>query len=442
MLNVTIPGPLTYEQTCRFTTIALLTLSLASVAKVSRADDQDVFKLEAGVVRTEDNNLFRLPDAVDPFLLGAGGHQRSETITASHLGLTMDQSIGLQQFHLEGFETYYDYKNYSFLSGTTTNFLASWQLAITRALTGKLSTQRQSSPANFSYYQIYNKRDIVTLDSTDLNLDWSPTSTLHLTTDLAERKYIDSADNKQISSYDSKFMEFGLLYAFTSGGSIGVVNDRTLGTIPDQVLSPIYQLDTGFQQNEDKLTLNWPFTTRAQLNAQAGYLKRDYDHFSTRNYSGGTGTLSLNYGLLDTVYVVGPLASGYTELPLDFGILASVNRSYNPFVNDDESYFIDDKKTVQILYTPTPKINLKLRFDDNKDNYLGAITGNILTPRRSDIYKVYTLELDWNPAKSLALAAVLAREQRDSTAAVNTNGCLYGCSYKDNNVSFSLIYKY
>ena len=425
----------------RFAPLTVLCLMQLICMSVSRADPHDVLSLEAGVQRSFDDNLFRIPDSVDPYTLGAGGHERSDTITTGQFGFMLDQGIGLQKLHFEALETYYDYQNYRFLDGTTTNYLASWQLAVTRALTGKLSTSRLQSPANFAYYQVYNRRDIITQDSTDLILDLAPTGTWHLTTDMAKRKYIDSANDKQIASYDYNFIETGLLYGFSSGGSIGVLNDNTTGTFLEQALNPADQLDTGFKQNEEKLALIWPFTTDSLLNAQVGYVERQYDHFSIRNYSGTTANVSFSYGALDNQAVTGQLPSGYTVLPLNYGFLVAFTRTYNPYVNEVESYYVDDKKTVQALWMPTPKINVKLRVDANKNDFAGPLP-NVITAARNDTDNTYTFELDWNPSRTIALALTLAREKRNSTAVVGSLGCIAGCDYTDNIVGLSFVYNY
>src|SRR5271169_1400086 len=56
-------------RTKRFRLHALSLFCLLSLLGMesSFADNLDVFNLEAGVQRVYDNNLFRLPDAVDPF---------------------------------------------------------------------------------------------------------------------------------------------------------------------------------------------------------------------------------------------------------------------------------------------------------------------------------------------------------------------------------------
>ena len=392
----------------------------------SFADNLDVFNLEADVQQTFDNNLFRLPDAVDPYNLGLGKHERSDSITTGSLGVLVDQPIGLQKLHFEALESYNHYQNYGYLDGNTTNYNASWQLAVTRALTGTLSTQRSQSAASFVYYNTYNVRNIITQDTTDLNLDWSPLGNWHMTADLAKRTYVNSENNTQVLSNDYNYVEGGIKYVFSSGASLGWVHDKSIGTFRDQLLDVQNQLDTGYEQNEDKIVLAWPITGKSLVNAQVGNVDRKYDHFSSRNYSGTTGNVSYSNDFTSTI-----------------NLTASAARAYNPYADNNESYYGYVKRTIQASWMPRSKLTLKLRFDSYTNDYRGPIPGVTVLVPRIDNGNTRTLEADWAFTRTVTLVGAVIWDQRGSTALAGSPGCTYaGCGFNDTSVNFSVNAKF
>lgn len=404
----------------------------------SFADDQNVLNqhvlsLEAGVQSTVDNNLFRLPDNVDPSSVGVNGHQRSDSITTKYAGLLVEQPIGLQKLHLEALKSILSYQNYGYLDGDTTTFNAYWQMALTRALTGKLSSNRSQQAAGFAYYQTYNTRDIVTTNNTDLNLDWSPLGNWHLTTDIANKSYINSQNFVQVSSFYTKFLEGGLNYMFSSGTNLSVVHDRNLGSFLSQPLDPINQVDNAFLEDTNKITLAWPVTGESLVNAQIGHIDRKYKNYPSRNYSGPIGNISYSYGAQDTLTYFGILPGSYSRtqpggmifLPKNIGLNVSAARSYSQYVqtsqgvNDPSSYYVNDKLTAQANWLPTSTLNLKIRFDsyrnDFRDPVYPAGTVNPSYTQRIDNGNTHTLELDWTPSKTVSLVASVIRDRRGSS---------------------------
>jgi exopolysaccharide biosynthesis operon protein EpsL len=409
----------------------------------SFADDQDIFNLEAGVQQAIDNNLFRLPAAVDPYTLGLSGHERSDSITTTSLGVLYNQPIGMQKLHIEAVESDNRYQNYGYLGGTTTYYNASWQLAVTRALTGMLSTNKTQSIANFAYYNAYTVRDLITNDSTDLNLDWSLSgSDWHMTADLADRDYLNSENNTQVASTNYKFLEGGIKYVFPSGSSIGVFLDKSVGSYKGQVLDVVNQLDTGFNEKQEKVVLVWPITGKSLVNAQIGNVNRQYDHFASRNYSGTTGNISYSYGALNNLAYIGPLPGGLIELPQNMGLIVSAARTYNPFTDINESYYVNTKRTVQANWMPTFKLNIKLRFDSYTNDFRDPIPGVTVLVPRIDNGNTYTLEADWALTRTIVVVGTAIRDQRGSTALVGSTDCIVGCGYNDISGSLSINAKF
>jgi len=386
------------------------------------ADDQDainqhVFNLEAGINLSMDNNLFRLPDSVNPSTLGLPGSKRSDTVRSEYVGLVVDQPIGLQQFHLEAVVDENNYHNYGYLNGRTTNYNGYWQLAFTPQLTGKLSSNRTQSAAGFANYQNYNARNIITSENTGLNLDWSPLGNWHLISSFSDVTYVSSINSTSLQSYDSKVIEGGINYVFPSGANLALIHDKTNGTIRSQILDPINQLDTGYQENIDKVTFNWPITGKSNINAQIGFDDRHNDHFSSRNYSGSIGNLS------------------YTQdITSKLSISANAWRTYSAWVDQNESYYVRDAKSLQALWQTTSKLTIKVRLDSYRQDFRQPLPGITVVNPRLDNGLTHTLELNYAPLSTVSVVGSIVKDQRGST--------IGSWNYNDTSINLSINAKF
>jgi len=413
---------MTYRNPIRLFAIPLLGLLQLFGMGHAFADDQDainqhVFNLEAGINLTLDNNLFRLPDSVNPTSVGLPGSQRSDTVRSEYVGLVVDQPIGLQQFHLEAVVDENSYHNYGYLNGRTTNYNGYWQLAFTPKLTGKMSSNRTQSAAGFTNYQTYNARNIITSDNTDLNLDWSPLGNWHLTSDFSDVTYVSSVNTTSVSSYDSKVTALGINYVFSSGANFGIVYNKTIGRIKSQILDITNQLDTGYQENVDKISLSWPLTGKSLINAQIGYDDRHYDHFASRNYSGSVGNLSYSQDVTSKINVT-----------------VSAGRTYNPYTENNDSYFTSDNKSLQTTCKATSKLTFKARFDSYSHDYRNPIPGVTVLIPRMDSAITHTLELDWDPLSTISVVGSVVKDQRESTVG--------SWNYNDTSINLSINAKF
>ena len=388
------------------------------------ADDQDainqhVFNLEAGINLTLDNNLFRLPDSVNPSNFGINGSKRSDTVSSEYVGFAVDQPIGLQKLHLEAVVAQNKYHNYGYLDGKTTNYNGYWQLAFTPQLTGRLSSNRTQSAAGYATYQTYTARNIITSDNTDLNLDWSPLGNWHLTTNYADRSYISSVNSTAIpiQSYDSKVIEGGINYVFPSGANLALVHDKTKGTIRSQNLDVANQRDTGYQENADKLSLSLPLTTRSLLNAQIGHEERQYDHFASRNHSGSIGNLTYAQ-----------------DITSKLNLSANASRTYYAYLDNNESFYTKDSKSLQAAWLATSKLTLKARLESDRKDYRQPLSTTSSPMHHLDNGVTHSLELDYAPLSTISVVASIVRDQRGST--------IGSWNYHDTSVNLSINAKF
>ena len=422
MPNSSIGSPTQHRNPIQLFVISLFGLLQILGIGLASADDQDainqhVFNLEAGINLTQDNNLFRLPDSLNPSNFGINGTKRSDTITSEYIGFVVDQPIGLQKLHLEAVVDENKYHNYGYLNGRTTNYNGYWQLAFTPELTGKLSSNRTQTAAGFTSYQTYNARNIITTENTGLNLNWSPLGNWHLITNFSDITYVSSINSTSIQSYDSKVIEGGINYVFPSGANLALLHDHTTGSIRSQILDVVNQLDTGYLENADKVTLNWPITGKSLINAQIGFDDRQYDHFTSRNYSGSTGNISYTQDITNKINL-------------------SVNavRTYNAWIGQAESYNIRDAKSLQALWQTTSKLTFKARLDSYRQDYRQPIPGVIVLIPRLDNGLTHTLELDYAPLSTISVVASIARDRRGST--------IGSWNYNDTSINLSINAKF
>ena len=255
------------------------------------------------------------------------------------------------------------------------------------------------------------------MNSHRVDADWSPLGNWHLIAALSDRTSINSQAYYQDQSNESKLAEGGARYVFTSGASLSVFHDRSIGTFLSQPLDATNQLDTGFKQNEDKIVLAWPITGKSFVNAGIGNLDRKYDHFSSRDFSGTTSNISYSNDLTNKI-----------------NLTVSAARMLNPYTDNNESYFVNNTESLQASWQPLSKLALKLRFDSYKHDFRDPIPGVTVPITRVDNGNTQTLEADWGLSRTVSVVGTVARDKRGSTIA--------GWNYNDTAVTVSINAKF
>ena len=268
---------------------------LAAMQHSALANELDTWNIVGGISVTRDNNLFRLSNSADTQAL-LRTTSRSETITATNIGLKFNKPVSLQRFEFDLGVTDYHYQNFSYLNFAGINYNAAWRWNLTPNLTGNLTSSRQQTLMSFLDYNNYTTRNLRTIEQHRFDADFNVGGGWHLTGGAFQSTYRNSQPFVQESDTTLDSAEAGVKYRFTSGSDLSFVNRTGRGVFINRP-EPIYssQLDNKYSQTENELRFRWLTNPKANIDTKLAYLERKHDNFSERDFHGMTGGLSAEW---------------------------------------------------------------------------------------------------------------------------------------------------
>jgi exopolysaccharide biosynthesis operon protein EpsL len=378
-------------------TFSLVTLSLASPAL---ADEQDALNFSAGAVVTFDDNLFRLPDSADT-RQSLGKSQRSDRILITNAGIKIDKPYSLQRFQVDLNVVDNRYDTYSYLDYTALNYRAAWLWQLTPNIKGTLSADQQQVLNSFSEFLGFEnesiiRRSIQTNENRIFDVDALVGGGWHLLGGVSELRSRNSVSFNAVGDFIQTGANIGIKYVAPSENSIALIQRAYNGEYQGRVADATSQLDSGFKQRETEVQVQWRLTGKSLIDAKLGYVDREHDNFSSRDYDGVTSRLAYRW------QPTGKL-----------GIITSLSRNIYSFQQAANSYYVADTFAINPIWDITAKTSLSMRYDFSQRDYRGAVVA--IAKNREDDVQSLMISADWKPTRTIKVTASLRREMRSST---------------------------
>jgi exopolysaccharide biosynthesis operon protein EpsL len=366
---------------------ALVTVSLSAPAW---ADEQDALNFAAGAAVMFDDNLFRLPDS-----------EKSDRILTTNAGIKIDKPYSLQRFQVDANVVDNRYNTNSYLDYTAFNYRAAWLWQLTPNIKGTLSADQKEVLNSFADFlgfnnQLTRTRNIQTNENRIFDVDALIGGGWHLLGGVSELRSRNSVTFDAVGDFIQAGANIGIKYVAPSENSIALVQRAYNGDYQGRVLDVASQLDTGFRQRETEAQLQWRLTGKSLIDARLGYVDREHDNFSSRDYDGMTGRLAYNW------QPTGKL-----------GITTSIARNIYSFQQSMNSYYVADTFAISPVWHVTAKTSLNLRYDFSHRDYRGAI--DPIAEHRKDNVQSLMLSADWKPLRTVTVTGALRHEMRSSS---------------------------
>lgn len=376
----------------RRATIVALGIAGIALGGVATAHEGDVFGLGAGVFRTHDDNVFRLPDnAVTAALIS----QRDDYITTSSVYGRFDKQWGRQRVRLDATLSDISYAHFNTLDYTGENLRGQcdWQLG--NQLSGRVLATRVKVLTGFEDYRPLAPSSVRNLETSWvtrafadywLHPDWHAEANV-------ERRWADnSTSGRQYSNYSIDEGWIGVRYNDGTGRELSLRARLSNGDYPDRVAAD------SFEQRVIDLAGRWPLTGNSRLTGSVGHISRTYDQSfrSQYDYSGTNGQLGWEW-----------VASGKTAVVTD------VKRQLSSEESDIASY--RDTRALQI--TPTwavsEQVSVQGKYLRSRISYEGDPL-NVVNNKRIDHLRSASLNVVYLPQRWVSLSAGIQDDNRDS----------------------------
>lgn len=407
--------------------VAVLTLAAPGFAVA--AQPEDALNFAVGAAYRYEDNLFRIDDDTDPETV-AGKSRRSDLISTYNVGIKIDKQYSLQRFQLDLMAIKNDYQTYDYLDFTAKNYRAAWLWSLTPDLTGTVLLSREQVQNNFADFltqtnQVINGQSVQTNELRSFTADWRVGAGLHLLGGVSEIRSRNDSDFTAVGDYVQRGGEVGVKYVSRADNYISLVQRQSTGDYEGREFNAVSQFDNGFDQRETEVQLNYRLTGKSLIDARLGYVDREHDNFSARDYDG----------------MVGQLAHIWTPTG-KLRITTSLSRSLASFQQFFNSYYVADTFAISPVWDLTAKTKIRARYSYSERDYRGAlrtpvVAGGIVYtgPLRDDKVHGLTLSAEWQATRALLVTGTLQHETRDSN--FDGSGGFNSLDYDANSIGIS-----
>lgn len=199
--------------------------------------------------------------------------------------MSIDLPVSLQRFQAtyQHFWTRYDRFGHLDFDGDLIS--ANWLWAITREFTGDIGFTQTEGLASFATFR-GTERDVMTTRQAHANGSWllTPRWLAYAGVVATERKHELAA--RRVNDIEAVSTEARLSYVTPKDNRVGVAVRHEKGESPETRLFQGIAFDNAYEQVGLGVVGRWDVTAHSRLDGRLDYVKREYDQFSQRDYSG------------------------------------------------------------------------------------------------------------------------------------------------------------
>lgn len=350
------------------------------------ADELDTFQFSAGINKLYDSNLFR-----------QSVNETSDQATISTLGVRFDKTYALQRIMANINYVDNKYEKSDFLNYAATNYNAAWMWSLTPNLTGVLSSARTQRQINFRDLQSAVKNVSTTTENV-FRAEYAPHQVLSLIAGYSEITTENSQTFNAIASNQRIGIDYGVKYKFATGSYVSLLGHTRNGTVNGRPLNFALQFDTGFTDYEYDLEFLIADNGKSNINGKVGYIERQHDNFSLRDYQAYVANVS--YELLLT----GKLKSN-----------VGLGRGVSAFETFNSTYSVTDSINANLSYEISDKIQAGVNVRFSERAFEGR--GQFDTSGRTDREHSYGAQISWRPIRNIGFSLSSTKSNRNSTLA-------------------------
>ena len=372
--------------------IAALAGTPLAHAQTITPDPGNLFTPFVGVQYLNDDNLFRLPNGVSPSI--SAGASRGDQAWISDFGLLFNKTYGQQKITISADISDNRYDTFSYLDFVAKNGSATWSWTLTPEITGHVIYSRSQFLNSFADFNSFG-RNINTNTTKRIDLDWAVAGALH--TGIAATQFVQTNtlpvfefENVRVNSIEPNINLISL-----ASNSIGAYGRTATGQYVDQALDPVNQIDTNFREHEFGLRSTYGFDGQLSFFGQLGYLKRENEHFHSRDLGGLVGTTKIDWQM-----------TGKTTANILF------SRSLSTYETLTTSYVTTERISLGPTWSATAKTQFTAAAQVIRYQFAGPLVPT--SSLRADLTRELVLGGQWTPVREVTVTPSLTFSARHS----------------------------
>ena len=372
------------------------------LAPVSDAEAlwKDKFEVFVGGAVTHDDNVFRLSDASDPSTV-LGSSSKGDTYTTTSLGFRLDLPVHRQRFLAGVRWDQHRYDRYNVLDFTDHDGHAIWKWQAGNDLAGELGyteTLELASLANIQGNVQLSRPNPLKIQREFLNAGYILTPRWRMRGEVSREKQSNEVFTENNIGINGADLTAG--YFTPADNQVGINLRLADGNFPNGQTVGTEVFDNDYRQRTIAGVLDWNLTGHSRMSARAGWINRNYEQLSERDFDGP---------MYRVAYVWTPTGK--------FILTAIAQRDISTDEQVNTSFAYVRSVTLYPTLQLTEKFGLSGEFEWGNRDYLGDPALLLTGTTRVDQVRISALTATYKPIRPVTLEMRLRRESRSSTLA-------------------------
>ena len=372
----------------------------ALLALPAHAKEGDTFRPFVSYTRYYDSNLLRLDDGVPNIQVDENGlffndPQRSDQYSVLSAGVNVDWKPGRQRVIASATKNRVRFSHYDRYDNDGSDYQLKWNWRLGNYWSGQVGATESVSQSDFEYVKVNNQ---ITRENQFASADWQFHPRLSVGLGAAAATVTNSIFPQTLLDYENQSVTATLGYTTPKGSKLRGQFRQVDGEYPNR--PPGSLVDPLYTQTEYNLLGDWSVTGKLITRGKIGYVQRENDTKSERDFSGLNGRLSADY------YPTG-------KTMLNWAI-------YREIANSDDvnaTYRLNTGTSLGAAWLATSKITLRANTTFENRSFEGS-TGAGGTQRDEDVLSG-SLSLSYAPVRMATIDLGLQAGRRDSNIPVN-----------------------
>ena len=382
-------------------------------------EDGDTYDFYVADQESYDSNLYRLPPNFGAVgTVAVPGASKEDWYNTASVGGDGQLGLGRQVLKLDLRADENRFDRNTVLNNTSYNGTASWNWRVGGHFSGQAGVDFNHSLASFDETR-YLGRDLVNTAHYYGSARYQVGPSLALYGSINDSDITHSAQAAQFQNFRTTAGSGGIEYATSANDTVAFQYNYSDGRYPagtvDTLNGAVFSPD--FHDQLAQFVVKYAVSDKTQINANAGYIKRQYQNTAVGSFSGADFRMTLLWQLTGkTQFTV----AGWREL--------------HAYLVSESNYFISKGGSIGPVWDATEKINVSLLFSYEDQNYVPQSTDVLILGPLNAKLSTERVNITYTPRDNWIFKMAFNHQQRNSNQ--------LSFQFTDELASVAVLYKF
>jgi hypothetical protein len=360
----------------------------------AEADQRNV-SVRLGERLTREDNLYRLPDGVDPADLMGPDARRADVVNSTSVALAGRWAQGEQEVALDTSVAANRFAHNSDLDNTSGRGTLDWNWRLGSRWSGQSGGRRERTLAGFAN-TLSLEKDLI--DTTLYHVDTRFAAGARWRALASARESATSHDNEARLRDDVEIRSgaLGLEYHTPREDSLAIEFRRARATFPAQTLALGAGSASDYEERGAGLNLGYVLTDEVLFKASVGRVEREYALARRGDFAGDVWSAELQWSPTESTRIV---LRRWREL--------------KAHLDAESDHFMSTGEGIVATWLPVAKVALSLQLSRDQQRYIGADVDELVEPRH-DTPTSGSFRVTYTPRERASFEVSYRQETRES----------------------------